>query len=87
MDNNGVWENFHLNSEKTQYVVSGNKRVVKLMIKKILVTGGAGYVGSATVRHLLSLNYEVFVIDNLLQGSEGVNCFLGYQLITLLKEI
>lgn len=46
--------------------------------KKILVTGGAGYVGSATVRHLLSLNYEVFVIDNLLQGSEGVNCFLGY---------
>lgn len=25
LDNSGVWENFHLNSKKTQYVVSGNK--------------------------------------------------------------
>ena len=45
---------------------------------KVLVTGGAGYVGSATVRHLLAKNYEVYVIDNLLQGSEGVKCFIGY---------
>lgn len=46
--------------------------------KKVLITGGAGYVGSATVRHLLSVGYEVFVIDNLIQGTEGVNCFIGY---------
>ena len=45
---------------------------------KVLVTGGAGYVGSASVRHLLAKNYEVYVIDNLLQGSEGVKCFIGY---------
>ena len=55
------------------------------MKKKILITGGAGYVGSATVRHLLSLNYEVFVVDNLLQGSDGVTCFLGYPTYKFIK--
>ena len=45
---------------------------------KVLVTGGAGYVGSATVRHLLARNYEVYVIDNLMQGTEGASCFIGY---------
>ena len=32
----------------------------------------------AVVRHLLVKNYEVFVLDNLSQGSDGVSCFLGY---------
>jgi nucleoside-diphosphate-sugar epimerase len=45
---------------------------------KVLVTGGAGYVGSATVRHLLAKNYEVYVIDNLMQGGEGASSFIGY---------
>ena len=45
---------------------------------KVLVTGGAGYVGSATVRHLLAKNYEVYVIDNLMQGGDGASSFIGY---------
>lgn len=35
---------------------------------KILVLGGAGYVGSHCVDTLLSKNYEVVVVDNLLTG-------------------
>ena len=31
---------------------------------KILVTGGAGYIGSHTIIELLNLNHEIFVIDN-----------------------
>ena len=31
---------------------------------KILVTGGAGYIGSHTCVELLEKNYEVVVIDN-----------------------
>ncbi len=35
---------------------------------KILVTGGAGYIGSHTVKHLQTLNKEVIVLDNLSTG-------------------
>jgi len=34
----------------------------------VLVTGGAGYIGSHTVRELLDLNEDVVVIDNLQKG-------------------
>ncbi len=37
---------------------------------KILVTGGAGYIGSHTCIELLNKNYEVIVLDNLSNSSE-----------------
>ena len=37
-------------------------------MKKILVTGGSGYIGSVVVRDLLSRDYEVVVFDNLERG-------------------
>jgi len=38
------------------------------MKEKILVTGGAGYIGSHTVRALLNKNYKLVVLDNLYSG-------------------
>jgi UDP-glucose 4-epimerase len=35
---------------------------------KILVTGGAGYIGSITTHHLLQRGYEVVVVDDLSRG-------------------
>ncbi len=35
------------------------------MSKKILVTGGTGYIGSHTVVQLLNANYQVLILDNL----------------------
>lgn len=37
-------------------------------MKPVLVTGGAGYIGSHTVKLLVEQGYEVTVVDNLSQG-------------------
>jgi UDP-glucose 4-epimerase len=37
---------------------------------KVLVTGGAGYIGSHTCVELLKAGHEVFVVDNLCNGHE-----------------
>jgi UDP-glucose 4-epimerase len=36
---------------------------------KILITGGAGFIGSHLSDHLIKLNHQVFIIDNLLTGN------------------
>ncbi|HJX13192.1 MAG TPA: NAD(P)-dependent oxidoreductase [Dehalococcoidales bacterium] len=41
-------------------------------VKRILVTGGAGYVGSVMVPVLLDKGYEVTVLDNLMYGQTGL---------------
>lgn len=60
-------------------------------MKKILVTGGAGYIGSHTVRQLIQAGYDVVVIDNLYSGfrwavdkaAEFVNADVGdYPLVS-----
>jgi UDP-glucose 4-epimerase len=42
------------------------------MSRKILVTGGTGYIGSHTVVELQQSGYEVLVIDNLSNSSEKI---------------
>ena len=37
---------------------------------KILVTGGAGYIGSHTCIELIKGGYQVVVVDNLCNSSE-----------------
>jgi nucleoside-diphosphate-sugar epimerase len=42
------------------------------MLKNVLVTGGAGYVGSPLIRVLLDNDYNVIVVDNLTFGGEAL---------------
>jgi len=43
--------------------------------RHVLITGGAGYIGSLLVGHLLRLGYKVTVVDDLLFGGESI---MGY---------
>ncbi len=43
-----------------------------LISPKILVTGGAGYIGSHTVKELASFGYNVVILDNLSNGHEDI---------------
>ena len=46
--------------------------------KHILITGGAGYIGSLLASELLRLNYRVTVLDSLLFGGEAIVPFLHH---------
>jgi nucleoside-diphosphate-sugar epimerase len=40
--------------------------------KKVLITGGAGYLGSVLIGHLLEKGYEVTCLDNLSYGQKSI---------------
>lgn len=49
-------------------------------MKKILVTGGAGFIGSNLIEDLLERKYQVICLDNLSTGfAENVEQFLSHQ--------
>lgn len=45
----------------------------------VLVTGGAGYVGSHLTRKLLSRGYRVRVLDNFVYGAQGLETLGGHE--------
>lgn len=53
---------------------------------KILVTGGAGYIGSHFAKHLIEKNHNVCVIDNLSRGhKEAVDSKCKFEKVDLLN--
>ena len=74
---------FHPDSQSISYTTLSRFPPVKLLPpysrKRILVTGGAGFVGSHLVDRLMLLGHEVTVIDNFFTGSKTtVSHWIGH---------
>ena len=51
----------------------------------ILITGGAGYIGSFLAGKLLRLGYFVTVVDDLLYGGESLIAYLSHERFHFVK--
>ncbi len=54
-------------------------------IKRVLVIGGAGYIGSALLPKLLKEGYQVRLLDLLLYGSEPIKPYLDHPMLELVQ--
>ena len=54
--------------------------------KSILVTGGAGYIGSVLTHKLVELGYNVRIIDSLIYGSDGISDLISKNSIELIEK-
>ncbi len=61
--------NFELISSCLNRISINNSKDSLFFEKRVLVTGGAGFIGSWLVEALVRLGAEVFVVDNLWRGS------------------
>ena len=48
------------------------------MAKCVLVTGGAGYVGSHSLLEIITAGYDAVVVDNLVNAYPGRSCYAIY---------
>jgi len=56
-------------------------------MKRVLVTGGAGFLGSHLCDHFIELGYEVICMDNLIkkENIENITHLLGHQRFKFVK--
>ncbi len=55
-------------------------------MKKILITGGAGYKGTLLAEELLKKNYQVTILDNFMYGYDSVLGFIDHKNCTIIKK-
>jgi len=82
---------FHPDSHSISYTTLTRFPPVKLLPpssrKRILVTGGAGFVGSHLVDRLMFLGHEVTVLDNFFTGSKTtVSHWVGHPNFELVRH-
>lgn len=70
---------------KSSFLFKNRLEINKERIKRILLIGGAGYLGSVLCRKLLASGYKVKVLDNLSYGEDGLRGLYQDQNFELLR--
>ena len=55
-------------------------------LKSILVTGGAGYIGSVLTHKLVELGYNVRIIDSVIYGKDGISDLISKNSVELIEK-
>lgn len=71
--------------ERDGFVRMNESHKFSSRLSKVLVIGGAGYIGSNLVRDLLGKNYKVKVMDNLTYTDEGIKDIINHPLVEFIK--
>lgn len=66
-------------------VIGPNSTAHEIPVKNVLVTGGAGYIGSVLVRRLIGAGYRVRVLDSLLFGDSSTASLRDHPSFEMLK--
>jgi len=56
-----------------------------MMNEKILITGGAGYIGSILTEELIKLNYNVTILDNFLYKQASLNHLAAFKNFSVVR--
>jgi len=67
------------------YLKSKEKIKEAKPVRRVLVVGGAGYLGSVLCRKLLKKDYFVRVLDNLTYGDEGIKNLYNHEKFEFIK--
>lgn len=54
--------------------------------ESVLVTGGAGYIGSVLARKLVESGYNVRVLDSLIFGKDGISDMISQESVELIED-
>lgn len=73
------------NNKKNSFLLKNKLEINKERVKKVLLIGGAGYLGSVLCRKLLASGYKVRALDNLSYGESGLKDLYQNQNFELLK--
>lgn len=71
------------------FVIRGEKRAMAKpnanRVKRVLVIGGAGYIGSALLPRLLNQGYEVCLLDLLFYGKDPIKKFIDHPRLEIVE--
>jgi nucleoside-diphosphate-sugar epimerase len=80
-----VWSSLWRKTVRAELGLAAATQLPEQRDRRVLVIGGAGYIGSALLPKLLDNGYKVRLLDMLLYGTEPIKAFAGHPNLELVQ--